>query len=433
MKHPLLSLLPILTLAACSEEAPEARADAAEVEEEASASLYSAEDEAGYMARFNQLLDPAAQGGRGLGGYDPLEPVAGTDGYTPLPAGETDLVTPEAIDAVDAYAGERNSQALIIWKDGKVIHNAYYGDTTPETLIISRSLAKPITALAIGRALKLGKIESLDQPVADFITEWKGDAQKEMMLVRHLLDQRSGFLPQGQSMDPESPLNRAYLHPRHDEVIINDMPLTYDPGTDYQYANATSEMVAPVIERATGMRYGTFVSQEVIQKLGGAGGQVWVNREGGTAHAGCCILLPAEDWLRMAILVLQDGVWEGEQLLPEGYVGAMRTGTDQNPYYGLGLWLPHTYLERRGFANPSIPYGKVLHSEPYLDKDMMMFDGNSNQIVYMMPSANMIVLRVGNRPPKDKEWDNTVIPNTLLRGTTFADGITPEPQPMPAG
>ncbi len=318
MKHPLLSLLPILTLAACSEEAPEARADAAEVEEEASASLYSAEDEAGYMARFNQLLDPAAQGGRGLGGYDPLEPVAGTDGYTPLPAGETDLVTPEAIDAVDAYAGERNSQALIIWKDGKVIHNAYYGDTTPETLIISRSLAKPITALAIGRALKLGKIESLDQPVADFITEWKGDAQKEMMLVRHLLDQRSGFLPQGQSMDPESPLNRAYLHPRHDEVIINDMPLTYDPGTDYQYANATSEMVAPVIERATGMRYGTFVSQEVIQKLGGAGGQVWVNREGGTAHAGCCILLPAEDWLRMAILVLQDGVWEGEQLLPEG-------------------------------------------------------------------------------------------------------------------
>ncbi|MEM9287067.1 MAG: hypothetical protein AAGA36_01900, partial [Pseudomonadota bacterium] len=89
--------------------------------------------------------------------------------------------------------------------------------------------------------------------------------------------------------------------------------------------------------------------------------------------------------------------------------------------------------ERRGFANPSIPYGKVLHSEPYLDKDMMMFDGNSNQIVYMMPSANMIALRVGNRPPKDKEWDNTVVPNTLLRGTTFADGAAPDPQPMPAG
>ncbi|MEO0412226.1 MAG: serine hydrolase [Pseudomonadota bacterium] len=423
-------ILPLMALVAC--ETQEAAAPAGSETPQVAAG-YSAEDEALYMERFDQLRNPAAQGGRGLGGYDPVEPVPGDPNYTPLSAGTTDLVTDAALDAVDSYAAQRNSQALIIWKDGQVVRETYYGDTTRQSQIISRSLAKPITALAVGRALMLGKIDSLDQPVADFITEWKDDAQKSKILVRHLLDQRSGFLPQGQSMDPESPLNRAYLHPRHDEVIINDMPLTYEPGTDYQYANATSEMIAPLIERATGMRYGDFVGQEIIQKIGGQGGNVWVNRPGGTAHAGCCILLPAEDWLRMAVVILQDGVWDGARILPEGYVAKMRTGTEQNPYYGLGLWLPHTYLERRGFANPSIPYGKVLHTEPYLDKDMMMFDGNSNQIVYMIPSANMIALRVGNRPPKDKEWDNTVLPNTLIRGTTFADGEAPEPQPMPAG
>lgn len=397
--------------------------------QESDASPYSAADEALYMKRFDQLRNPAAQGGRGLGGYDPLEAVPGDAAYTPLPAGETDAVTTDALDAADAYSAARNSQAFIVWKDGKVIRESYYGDTQRSSLIVSRSLAKPITAIAVGRALIMGKIDTLDQPVTDFIPEWKG-TDREGILVRHLLDQRSGFLPQGQSMDPESPLNRAYLHPRHDEVIINDMPMTYKPGEDYQYANATSEMIAPLIERATGMRYSAFVSQEIIQKLGGQGGDVWVNRPGGTAHSGCCILLPAEDWLRMAILVLQDGIWEGERLLPDGYVAKMKTGTPQNPYYGLGLWLPHTYLERRGFANPSVPYGKVLHSEPYLDKNMMMFDGNSNQIVYMIPSANMIALRVGNRPPKDLEWDNTVLPNTLIRGTTFSDGAAPEPQPM---
>lgn len=431
------TLAPILALSllACDPQTQQdtPQQDAADMASETAAQSetnYSAEDEALYMERFNQLRNPAAQGGRGLGGYDPVEPVPGVDDYTPLQAGETDLVTAEALDAVDAYAGVRNSQALIIWKDGKVIRESYYGETTRESQIISRSLAKPITALAIGRALLLGKIDSLDQPAADFITEWKG-TDKEGILIRHLLDQRSGFLPQGQSMDPNSPLNRAYLHPRHDEVIINEMPMTYKPGEDYQYANATSEMIAPVIERATSMRYADFVSQEIIQKLGGQGGDVWVNRPGGMAHAGCCILLPAEDWLRMAVLILQDGMWEGERLLPEGYVEKMRTGTEQNPYYGLGLWLPHTYLERRGFANPSIPYGKVLHTEPYLDKDMMLFDGNSNQIVYMIPSANMIALRVGNRPPKELEWDNTVLPNTLIRGTTFPNGKAPEPQPMP--
>jgi len=390
--------------------------------------VYSAEDEALYLKRFEGLMNPDAQTGRGLGGYDPLEDVPGAPDYTALPQGELPtMLSADALAEAEAYAAKNNSLAFIVWKDGKIIQESYYGETTRETPIISRSLAKPVTALAVGRAIALGKIKSLDQPASDFITEWKG-TDREGILVRHLLDQRSGFLRQGFSLEPGSILNRAYLHPRHDEVIIHDMPMTYKPGEDYHYANATSEMISPVIERATGRRYAEFVSTEVIQKIGGQGGKVWVNRPGGTAHSGCCILLPAEDYLRMAIVVLQDGVWEGERILPEGYVDDMRTGTEQNQYYGAGLWLPGTYTERRGYANQSLKIGQILHSEPYLDKDMMMFDGNARQIVYMIPSANMIALRVGNNPPKEPEWDNTVIPNTLIRGMQFAQGQTPAPQ-----
>lgn len=425
-------LVPILLLTACDADTGaqkmDSGAETAAVPADAP-TQFSAEDEALYMERFEQLRNPAAQSGRGLGGYDPLEAVPGDPNYTPLPTGETDDVSQAALDEANAYAAANNTQTYLVWKDGKVIDQGFYGGTDLSTLIVGRSLAKPITAIAVGRALQLGLIDSLDQPVSDFITEWKGSEAHAPMKIRHLLDQRSGFTPQSQSMDPEGVLNRAYLHPRHDEVIIHDMPIEYGPGTSYEYANATSEMIAPVIERASGMRYAEFVSKEIIQKLGGQGGEVWVNRVGGTAHAGCCIMLPGEDWLRMAILVMQDGVWEGTRLLPDGYVNKMRTGTEQNPYYGLGLWLPDVYRERRGFANPRIPYGKVLHKEPYLDKDMMMFDGNSNQIVYMIPSSNMIVLRVGNRPPKEPEWDNTVLPNTLIRGTTYPDGKAPTPQP----
>ncbi|MEM9878441.1 MAG: serine hydrolase [Pseudomonadota bacterium] len=421
----------LAALAGCSTDAPEetASADAgAPVGQETQ--IYSAEDEALYQLRYERITNPEARGGLGLGGYDTMEDVPGSAKYTPLAQGEAPAISADALAKVEDYAAANNSLAFIVWKDGKVISENYYGDTTRESLIISRSLAKPVTALAVGRAIALGKIKSLDQPASDFITEWKG-TEREAILVRHLLDQRSGFLKQGMALEPENILNRAYLHPRHDEIIINDMTMTYTPGQDYEYANATSEMVAPVIERATGQRYAEFVSQEVIQKIGGQGGQVWVNRPGGTAHSGCCILLPAEDFLRMAIVVLQDGMWEGERLLPEGYVAQMRTGTDQNQYYGAGLWLPGEYTERRGYANQRYKIGQVLHSEPYLDKDMMMFDGNSNQIVYMIPSANLIALRVGNRPPKDPEWDNTVIPNTLIRGTQFAENAAPTPQTMP--
>ncbi|MEO0463871.1 MAG: serine hydrolase [Pseudomonadota bacterium] len=394
-------------------------------------SKYAAEDEALYLARFNKLLEDARVGA-GLTSYDPLEPVAGAPDAAPLPKSTNAAIAAAGLAEAQAYAAERNSSAFLVIKDGAVVAEHYYGEFDAATPIVSKSLAKPVTALLIGRALVEGHITSLDQPVADFITEWKDDPKRAQIKVRYLLDMRTGMLPQGFSPKPEDILNRAYLHPRHDEVIINDYPMTHTPGERYEYSNANSEMVAPLIERATGMRYGDYLTKALLEPIGAMGGDIWVNRTGGTAHSGCCLLLPAESWVRMAMLIMADGVWEGERLLPEGYTDQMRTGTQENPYYGMGVWLAGDYIEKRGFAHPSVPYGKVAHKEPYLDKDLTLFDGNSNQVVYMIPSQNMIVLRTGARPPKDKPWDNTVLPNLLIRAAAQASGEPlPEPQAMP--
>ncbi|QIG53615.1 serine hydrolase [Altererythrobacter sp. BO-6] len=392
-------------------------------------SAYSDEDEAEYLRRFNRLMDDA-RSGIGLDSYDPLEPVPGAPAATQMPATASPALSAQAIAQAHDYVAARNTSAFLVWKDGALQHEAYFGDFDATTPIVSKSLAKPITALLVGRALMQGHIKSLDQPVADFITEWKGDPEREKIKIRYLLDMRSGLLPQGFSPKPEDMLNRAYLHPRHDEIIINDYPMTHEPGSRYEYSNANSELVSPLIERATGKRYSEYVSEALLEPIGAMGGSVWVNREGGTAHSGCCMLLPAQSWLRMAMLIMNDGVWEGQRLLPEGYVAEMRTGTAQNPYYGLGLWIAGPYIERRGFAHPDVPYGKVEHSEPYLDKDLFLFDGNSNQVVYMIPSQNMIVLRTGARPPNEAPWDNTVLPNMLIRDAAQRAGKPmPEPQP----
>ncbi|MEM7688789.1 MAG: serine hydrolase [Pseudomonadota bacterium] len=405
--------------------APAAQTDAETI------AKYSAEDEALYLARFKKLLEDARVGA-GLNAYDPLEPVAGAADAAALPIASTPGLSADVLEKAKAYVGARNTSAFIVWKDG-LVHAEMYGEgfdkTTP---IVSKSLAKPVTALLIGRALRQGHIASLDQPVADFITEWKGDEARERIKVRHLLDMRTGLLPQGFSPDPTDILNRAYLHPRHDEVIINDYPVTHVAGERYEYSNANSELVAPLIERASGMRYGEYITKALLEPIGAMGGDVWVNREGGTAHSGCCLLLPAESWVRMAMMIMADGEWEGEQLLPEGYADAMSTATEENPYYGMGVWVAGDYIDKRGFAHPSVPFGKVAHREPYLDKDLTLFDGNSNQVVYMIPSQNMIVLRTGGRPPQEMPWDNSVLPNMLIRdAVTQSGGEMPEPQPVP--
>jgi CubicO group peptidase (beta-lactamase class C family) len=372
------------------------------------AATLSDPDQALYLKRL------ADTGANGRESYDTMEAVPGAADPVAMPAALHPTISSEARAKAVAYAMANNSKALIIWRDGRIETEAYGLGADATTLINARSMAKPLGAIAIGRAIALGAIKDLDQPAADFIAPWRG-TPKAAITVRQLLNMTSGLAEQGQVGDPASIMSRAYLSPRHDEVLVDDYPLTAVPGVRYQYSNASADLIALVIERATGRRYAEFVSDEVLKPLGAAGGQVWVDRPGGLAHSGCCILLPARTWLSLGLLLMQDGTWLGRRLLPPGYVKAMQTPTASNPRYGLGVWLPGEYILRRGFGRPDQMLGAVLHSEPYLAKDLFLFDGNANQVLYMVPSKHLAILRMGNPPPKSPEWDNAYLPNLILR------------------
>lgn len=378
--------------------------------------MFSPEEEALYMQRYEKAQVRATAEEI----YVDREAMAGASDWTPLPAAAAAerTISEQALDDAERYAEVNNSNTFIVWRNGKIERETYFGGHTRTSPINSFSLAKQVTAFAIGRALVLGKIASLDQPVGDFVTEWQGDPRREKILVRHLLDMRAGFFPQVPPQGPTDLISRTFLHPRHDEIIVAEYPVIDEPGTRYEYNNAAGDMVAALIERATSRRYAEFVGTEIWQKIGAMDGAVWVNRPGGTAHSGCCMLAPAENFLRLAIAMLRDGVWQGERILPEGYVKEMITPTPENPYFGLSIWVAGRYTVRRGFANPDRGMAEILHGEPYLAADLYLFDGNANQVVYVVPSQDLIILRTGMAPPRDEttEWDNSVLPNTIMRG-----------------
>lgn len=386
----------------------------------------TAEDDTLYRKRFAALRDRT--GTNGLAAYDPLKSVPGAILQTPVQSNSS-LISDDALDSINQYAESMNSLALMVWQDGNLVVETYFGDTDRQSLIVSKSLAKPLSVIAVGRALHEGFISSLDDPVADYIVEWQS-TPKAAITIRQLLGMRAGLLPQGMAPDVTDVLNRAYLHPRHDEVIVQEYPLTHEPGSRYEYSNASSELVAVLIERATNVQYEDWVGTEVLRLIGAPGGQVWMNRPEGTAHSGCCWLLPAESWLRMAILLMHDGEADGQRILPVGFVGEMQRTFEQNPHAGLGVYVAGHYLERRGPLNPELAIGQNWHSEPYLADDLFLFDGNSNQVVYIIPSANLIIARFGNWPPKDPEWDNAFLPNTILRDLppVITDSLTPQPR-----
>lgn len=226
---------------------------------------------------------------------------------------------------------------------------------------------------------------------------------------------RSGLLRQRFNIqDPLHILNRAYPSPFHGRILIHDYPLVHDPGTRFDYSNANAELVALIIERATGMRYSEFLSEALLKPLGARGGALWLNRPGGLAHSGTGVQLPAETWLRLALLVLQNGVWEGKSLLPENYVTITKEAS-LHPPVGRGLYLSGDYVERLSVTNPDVtPAATIYHSQPHLAHDLVLFDGNANNLAYIAPLADLVVVRLGPPGLSEPEWDNTAIANILL-------------------
>jgi CubicO group peptidase (beta-lactamase class C family) len=227
--------------------------------------------------------------------------------------------------------------------------------------------------------------------------------------------------------------SRRYLDPEWEKIIVNDLPLEFEPGSAYDYSDITADLMPIIISRATKQRYTEFLSEAILKPIGAPGGQIWVNRVGGMPHGGCCLMLPPEAWLRIGLLVLHEGRVGDQQILPPGWTTEMVKPGPHNPHFGLMVWRGQPFAQRRLYHRTNAPTNKLprpgaFHSEPYLADDLFLFDGMNGQIVYIIPSQDLIIVRTGLRPPRGKpEWDNSRLPNIILR----ALGAPPAEKPAP--
>lgn len=380
----------------------------------------------GYLANktyLDRYFGMAVSQARGLSQqaewYDPVDRVPGAvDLPLPVASGGGTIDT-AALEKAAVYAKSKASYGFLVWQGGALRQASYWQGFDRKRLIASKSMAKMIVGLVIGRAIEQGHITSVDQPVSDFITEWKG-TPKASPTIRDFLQNSSGisrfsyndFKPWSQTM-------REYLGEHHEDLLINETEYQYKPGSEYDYSMITSDILALVIERATKQRYADYVGKNLIQPIGAQGGTVYINRRGGLAHSGCCMMLPAESFIRMGILMAQDGMWNGQRILAQGWVRATITPSPANPKWGFHMWIGEPYQQRvRFFPERSQAIG-VLHSEPYAAKDLFLWDGSGNQAMWIVPSKNLVVLRFGDTPkPKygeKGEWDNSLLPNMMIR------------------
>lgn len=315
-------------------------------------------------------------------------PAPSTEIYFPTTA-TWESVTPTSlgwdeskIPDLKNFLATTDSRALIVLKDGKIVIEEYLGkqfDGTTDFSATSNwywaSAGKTLTAAAVGIAQGLGKI-SLDAKTSDYLgVGWSSltPEQESKITVRHQLTMTTGLEDGNPTKD-----------------CTDKVCLTYkaDAGTRWAYHNAPYTLLDKVISTSTGQSLNTFLSEQILTKTG-MDGQFIITGENNVYYS------TARSMARFGLLLLNKGKWEKNQIIPEQYFTAMtNTSQNLNLSYGYLTWL-------NGKASSMAPGLQTVFNgmiAPNAPVDMFAAMGKNGQIISVVPSKGLVVVRIGDVP-----------------------------------
>jgi len=264
-----------------------------------------------------------------------------------------------------------------------------------------------MNALLMGHAIEDGFIDSVDIPAATFIEEWKG-SNKENIQIGDLLNMASG-IQESYNFQPTSPRIQRIMG--LDIVAPNIAAETKGkPGTAFMHVNPNSQILGIIIERATGQRFSEYFSEKIWQPLGARDAFFFADKQDGMIHTDCCMWASVRDVVRVGEMLMNKGIFNGNQIIPTGWVDEMIQPSKANVNYGMQLWIGKEFVEYRPY-DPSTTIFANYHSEPFQVNDVFFLDGLGKKRLYVIPSKSLVILRTG---PNSSEWDDSKLPNLLI-------------------
>ncbi|MEZ5458141.1 MAG: serine hydrolase [Steroidobacteraceae bacterium] len=359
--------------------------------------------------------------------YQPVARIDGTPrGFFPVAQRDALSIDPAALDAAADWAGQNESVALLVLHRGVVQLERYWQGMTADQLFSGRAMSRSLLGLAYGFAVAEGRIV-LDDPVETHLQEWRGESRGRIT-VRQLMQNVSGLEEVSLDVvnappDAAGPVRAWYLLKsflgKNSRLSLSadfgavalSFDLAHAPGTRFAFSNANSQLLGVILERATGEPFERYLEQRLWRPVAGAAGELYMDRAGGMPAVYCCFRATPRDFLRIGALLADDGRAAGVQVLPKGWVQALRTTSSVNPLYGLQLWSGNPRAGTREYATGS---GRgVPHGEPYVTDDILWMEGGGGRTIWAIPSEELVIVRLGRASPT---WDAAVLPNTLLRG-----------------
>jgi len=297
----------------------------------------------------------------------------------------------QAIDALFepvGRAGVSDTRALVIVQDGAIVTERYAQGFSRETRFHSWSMAKSVTQALAGILVRDGRL-ALHEPLG--IDAWQQDGDPRAVLTLSQLLHMTTGLDNDDGFEAEPMPKVAHMMfgaGARDQAAHAAAPaLTREPDTHWAYSTATSTIIARRIgDIVGGGRPGmlAFMRRELLDRIGMRSGVPEFDAAG-TFLGGGFFWATARDWARFGALYLNDGIWEDQRVLPEGWVDYTRTrGPAPNSgAYGAHFWLN---LEAAEHQFPLLPGGP---------RSAFAAQGAEGQYVLMLPDRNLVLVRLG--------------------------------------
>jgi CubicO group peptidase (beta-lactamase class C family) len=320
-------------------------------------------------------------------------PVREQDSVIP---NQKELLLQQAVQA--AFVNLREDQpvrtrAVVVVHKGELVAEQYAPGFDRHHRQLSWSMAKSITGTLIGMLVKERKL-SLDQPAP--VASWKTatDGRAEITL-RHLLQQTSG-LDFEENYSKATDATNMLFRKADMAAYTASHALKVEPGSNFYYSSGNSNILSGILRNALGdSLYHRYPYEKLFYKLGMYSAVMETDASGNFVGSSYVYATP-RDWARLGLLYLQNGNWNNEQLLPENWVQLATQPVPVAPQgeYGFQIWL-----------NAGNPIGSSNRKYLNLPADLYYFSGYEGQQVLMIPSKELVIVRLGQTA--NSQWFDT--------------------------
>lgn len=314
------------------------------------------------------------------------------------------------LDRARAYAPRHDGLSLLILHDGDVALEDH-----PEGGVDSahplHSGTKSFVGVLAAAAVQDGLL-TLDEPVADTLTEWRDEPLKAGATIRQLLDLTVG-LP-----------SQIGVIPTYADAVA--MPFNANPGERFQYGPAPFQVFGEVLRRKLGDAGRpadplAYLHDRILDPIGLQYAD-WARGADGLPRLSAGAVMSARAWARFGEFVRSGGVVDGARLVDQQAFAALFEGSGVNPAYGMTWWLPRP----TSAVDPVTRLNDASRHADALPADLVMANGAGHQMLYVVPSLKLTIVRqarldivnvmreVGPNGPGPDDWSDAAFLSTLL-------------------